>query len=162
MCRFSISSYRSQRRRLHTRPTEKHSMHTYTYLVLRVMTPKFTAIIHGELHRLRRTNKLQSYFHKHAAFLKSKLVARGYSVDEFDRVYEKFKHPQLKMNKTGVRKVFLKVPYSSAIPASALKRAVAKHSHLLGSIRTSVAFTVQKNMFRLHFGQNWRHARPNA
>ena len=139
-------------------------LNNYLYVPQASCHPKSIAasIIRGETHRMWRINKSKSDLMKHLRFFASQFAKRGYSptgtwkiiCDALAKLHGGSR-PKVKK-----RQFFVPLRYSSSVPKRILKRCFDKQADSLRRIFSdnaaiNLAFSVQKNLFRLHYHDNW-------
>ena len=140
-------------------------LNNYLYVPQASCHPKSIAasIIRGETHRMWRINKSKSDLMKHLRFFASQFSKRGYSptgtwkiiCDALAKLHGGSR-PKVKK-----RQFFVPLRYSSSVPKRILKRCFDKQADSLRRIFSdnaaiNLAFSVQKNLFRLHYHDNWK------
>ena len=140
-------------------------LNNYLYVPQASCHPKSIAasIIRGETHRMWRINKSKSDLMKHLRFFASQFSKRGYSptgtwkiiCDALAKLHGGSR-PKVKK-----RQFFVPLRYSSSVPKRILKRCFDKQADSLRRIFSdntaiNLAFSVQKNLFRLHYHDTWK------
>ena len=143
----------------------RSTLNNYRYVPQASCHPKSIAasIIRGETHRMWRINKSKSDLMKHLRFFASQFSKRGYSptgtwkiiCDALAKLHGGSR-PKVKK-----RQFFVPLRYSSSVPKRILKRCFDKQADSLRRIFSdntaiNLAFSVQKNLFRLHYHDNWK------
>ena len=123
-----------------------------------------SSIIRGETYRMWRINKSRCDLLANLQFFARRLAMRGYAFQDtwatICKTLAKLEASGRSCN-TEHRKFFLVLKYSSSVPAKVLKSCFSKHARALKGIfkhdvSLHLAFTVQRNAFRLHYHDNWR------
>lgn len=139
-------------------------LNKYLYVPQASCHPKSisASIIRGETHRMWRINKSKSDLMKHLSFFAMKFSQRGYSLtDAWKSIRETLaKLHEGSKSKMKKKQFFTVLRYSSSVPKHVLKKCFDKHADSLKRIFSeevaiNLAFSVQKNLFRLHFPDNW-------
>ena len=143
----------------------RSTLNNYRYVPQASCHPKSIAasIIRGETHRMWRINKSKSDLMKHLRFFASQFSKRGYSptgtwkiiCDALAKLHGGSR-PKVKK-----RQFFVPLRYSSSVPKRILKRCFDKQADSLRRIFSdntaiNLAFSVQRNLFRLHYHDNWK------
>lgn len=140
-------------------------LNNYLYVPKASCHPKSVSasIIRGETFRMWRINKSKSDLLKHLTFFVEKLSRRGYSMtDTWKTIQSTLKNLQTGSKpRSKKRQFFTVLKYSSSVPVRTLKQCFDKQADSLRKIFSSytqvnLAFSVQKNLFRLHYRDNWK------
>ena len=123
------------------------------------------SIIRGETYRMWRINKSKSDLKMSLRFFALQFAKRGYSYQDtwntICRTLAKLQANGRQTSSSQHMKFFAVLTYSSSVPSKVLKSCFSKHAQALRGIfklntSLNLAYTVQRNAFRLHFHDNWR------
>ena len=144
--------------------THRKELNSYLYVPAASCHPRsvYASTIHGEVCRLLRTNSSKNNLIKHLKFFAEKFAMRGHSYMDVWRSIQlclqngRRKTPDIKKAK----KFFMFIKYSRSVPSHVIKSCLKKHADDLrrcfkDPISVSLAYTVQPNVFKHHFVDNW-------
>ena len=142
--------------------THRKEQNGYLYLPRGSCHPSgvFGGLVKGEAIRLRRTNDTAAKYQEALRFFEQKLSQRGYSISWIRQVASSSSQVRKRGEvATTTRKAFLKVTWSSALNERFLRMCLARNgavlSQAIGPHSFVLAKAVQRNLFRLRYGQ-WR------
>jgi hypothetical protein len=141
-------------------------LNTYMYLPRSSCHPEsvFSSIIFSEATRILRRCSLYCDVCREMEFFKSKLLSKGYSIQEMTPVISaaKLAHSRAlgAIPASGLtwkpRKAFLKVTHSSTVNYGALNRILRRNSGLIGKTsQIMIAKKIQRSIFRILYPYMW-------
>ena len=144
--------------------THRKELNSYLYVPAASCHPKsvYASTIRGEVCRLLRTNSSKINLIKHLRFFATRLAMRGHSYMDVWRSIQlclrngRRKTPEIKK----LKKFFMFIKYSRSVPSHVINSCLKKHASDLqrcfkDPISLSLAYTVQPNVFKHHFVDNW-------
>ena len=144
--------------------THRKELNSYLHVPAASCHPRsvYASTIRGEVCRLLRTNSSKTNLIKHLRFFAKRLAMRGHSYMDVWRSIQlclqngRRKAPEIKKSK----KFFMFIKYSRSVPSHVINSCLKKHASDLqrcikNPISLSLAYTVQPNVFKHHFVDNW-------
>ena len=143
--------------------TFRKPLNTYQYVQAASCHDQSTvySIVTSEYHRLKRCNDTHERFQKHLQFFLKKLSNRGYRYKDLLTFVKRLENHQGPKHKQPlVKKVFFKTVHSSTLNVPFLRSCLSRHAYILERhfeqpIKFIVAKSVQRNIFRMLYKQNW-------
>ena len=148
-----------------THNLHRKAQNAYLYLPNNSCHPRHCkdGIARAEAWRMAKACPDKVQLQQHIEFFIKKMARRGYSRawtrDIIKRTLMKMKRQNI--NRTGKRKNFYVITkYSSTVNKGWINKMLQRHQHVLNALSTApvnvtVAFRIQKNLFRKHYADNW-------